>query len=189
MERNGIMSYILYKPNKSNTGSACQLNIKADESCLFIQISKQIEWKDGKGVFKGAQRLVSKCSIWEIGAILNCLEKNVDYSTVHQTKESQTQVKFGRYFKYDYEKKVYTTEQLGYSFSLGRKKGETTEWFKIGINFGEAEVLKSYLRWGLSTIYTEQYLHRNDEKPNKPEKAPEPQNSEPVEPPTDDGSL
>ena len=37
---------------------------------------------------------------------------------------------------------------------------EETKWFYIGINFGEAQVLKEYLRYSLNLIFAEQDFAR-----------------------------
>jgi len=192
------MSYILYKPNKSNTGSACQFNAKFDDECLYAQITKQVAWENNKGLFKGGKRLVSKLNTWEAGHIISAIERNTDWETVHATEKNKTQVKFNRYFKYDSETKTYTDVQLGFSFSLGHKEGDQMQWWRMGINFGESEVLKSYLRWFLSAVYNRQLMRSEMEKAAAPlvksEKPAEkpvetPQDSEGVEPPADDGSL
>ena len=195
------MSFQLIKPTKSNAGSACQFNVKVENSCVYAQLTKQVSWMDGHGTFKGGLRIVTKLAINEIGAILDCLEFNREFSTVHKNSSGLTQIHFKKYARKDNP-----NIQVGYSFTLGKKDGEETKWFYIGITFAEGQVLKEYLRYSLGLIFagqdfariaavtekqlTEVALKKETETPNKkePEEVKQEIDSESFEdqPPSDD---
>ena len=148
-----------YKGNPSNTGAACGMWIKPTDGCIFIQIIKQNGWdptkRVGRATFKGGAKVTCKFNATEIGAFLDVLARNVDYSTIHASKD-MTMIHFQRYFKYDAATKKSIEPQLGYSLSLGHKTGEKTDHYRIGLTFAEAQTARVFWEFALGLIFAYQ---------------------------------
>ena len=194
------MSLNIFKPQRNGNGACCNIALNLDDKCFYVNLQRQVAAFDSPAPFKGGKRLTTKLSTFEAGQILVCIQRNFDQQMVHKTPEATTNIYFQRFFKWDDEKKAYTTQQLGYYISVTRtpKEGEK-DTIRVGFTYGEAEVLRQYLIWSLGLIFVkqteEQKVKAETARTNKAEKSAEkpvetPQDSEGVAPTAvDDGSL
>lgn len=146
----------LYKASKSNRGCACSMSFNSKEGSLFIQLIKQVSYNEERhiGSFAGGEKIVIKSTIFEIGSFLDVLRRNVEYSTVHKSKDATTQIWFAPYFVGEGDQKT----QRGYGLRVTKKTTDNKEVkFLMPFNFGEAEVLKSYLDFVLRHIFSAEY--------------------------------
>ena len=156
----------LYKANKSNKGAACSFGFNSKDGALFTQIVKQVSYDESRhiGSFSGGEKIVIKSGITEIGAFLDVLQRNVEYSTVHTTKDGTTQIWFAPYVVEADGVKT----QKGYGLRVARKSSDGKESkFLMPFNFGEAAALKVYLDFVLRHIFSADYA---EEKKNYKEK-------------------
>lgn len=142
-----------YKPNKKVTGCAANFSFNSKEGALFTNLIRQVSYDDSRhiGSFSGGDKIVIKSGVTEIGAFLDVLNRNVEYSTVHTTKDTTVSIKFSPYIT---DEKV----QKGYGLSIFKKTKEGKEQrFLIGFTFAEASVLKSYFDFVLRHIFSAEY--------------------------------
>lgn len=156
-----------YKSNKSIKGCGASFSFNSKDEALFISLIKQSGYDEARhiGQFQGA-KVVVKSGITEIGALLDVLNRNVPYSTVHTTKDSKVQIWFEPYIIGEGDAKV----QKGYGLKI--KKDE--ESFLMPFNFSEAQVLKEYFSFVLRHIFSAQYAEAKKAYKEKVEKQDKP---------------
>jgi hypothetical protein len=162
----------IYKPNKNNTGSASSWSFNSKQESVFAQLIKQTSWIAEKhiGSFKGGAKMTVQFNLTEIGALLDVLNRQVEYGTFHRNGETSTSIKF-----YPYKRKD-SDVIVGYGLSL--KRGELS--MAIGFTFAEAEVLKEFLKFALEHIFSAKYAESKkiakeaQEKREQAEKPAEP---------------
>ena len=164
------MSIQIYKPNKSNTGSAFSFSMgydkKTNEPTLFVSAIMQHSWDDSKkrGSFIANKDIPEKTATlkfneFECGSIINSIKNRFTYETFHKFENNKTVIKFtpwdkqSKISKYDASSKTYkeTTETIPAFGMTIIKNGNLT--FKISIEPGEAECLSSFLETVLGRIY------------------------------------
>ena len=138
-----------YKANARLNGCGCSFGINAAEQTLFISLVKQSAWDDSKklGQFNG-DKINIKSNFTEIGALLDVLQRNVTYSTVHKSANGMTSIKFEPYFIYSKEENGEKT-QKGYGLSIYRKTADKELKFLMPFNFAEAVLLKEYFSFAI----------------------------------------
>jgi len=162
------MSLSFYKPNSKNTGCGFSFQIgtdnKSKEPTLYVKSIKQHSWDSDKkqGYFsKNAgdpeKNIIVKFNEFECGEIINAIRKRVEYNTFHSFGEDKTVIKFAPWNKKS--KKSYKDEDGQwkdkwievecYSLSFTRNGNQM---FGIGIEPGEAEVIKQYLKFFLKKL-------------------------------------
>jgi len=133
----------IYKPNPKVTGSCCSFKYNGYNDTFFIEMLKQTGWDDQKkrGSFKGSQtKIVSKFNINEVAAMIDVLNRNVEWKIFHSSPKGTTSGTFRPYLRND--------QQVGYSLALFQKNSDTGEQknIVIGLNYAESELLKEFLR-------------------------------------------
>ena len=149
----------LYKANKSNKGCACSLSFNSKESALFIQLIKQVSYDEARhlGSFSGGEKITIKSSLGEIGSLIDALKRNVEYSTVHQSKDATTQIWFAPYLVGEGDARV----QRGYGLRVSKKTKDGQEFkFLMPFNFGEGQLLQTYLDFVLRHIFSADYAEQ-----------------------------
>lgn len=149
----------IYKANKSNRGCACSLSFNSKEGALFIQLITQTGYDESKhlGSFAGGDKLTIKSNITEVGNFIDVLSRNIEYSTVHKSKDATTQIWFAPYFVGEGENKI----QRGYGLRVSRKNNDGTESkFLMPFNFGEAQTLKIYFDFFLRHVFSAEYAEQ-----------------------------
>lgn len=144
----------LYKPNSKNTGHACSFSQSPKDGTIYSSLIKQSSWNDVKkiGSFANSRNDVTKnvsikLSQVEVAAILDCLERNRPYSTLHDSDKQQKSIQFTPWINKpmnEGEKPV----QKGFSFSISvtdKQDSTTKNAFYIGINFAEGRLIRAYL--------------------------------------------
>ena len=151
------MGLQFFKGNKSLKGGACSLSFNSKEGALFVSVIKQTGYDETRhlGSFSGGDQTTVKFNVPEIGAFLDVLNNNRDYSTFHKTKEGNTSINFKPYFVMEGDAKVQKGFGL-YIGKLGDDKKVSNSWL-MPFNFGEAQVLKSYFDFVLRHIFSATY--------------------------------
>lgn len=160
----------IYKANKSNRGCAASFSFNSKDAALFIQLIKQVSYDEAShlGSFSGGEKITIKSSMAEIGSFLDALKRNVEYSTVHQSKDATTQIWLAPYYVGEGEDKV----QRGYGLRVSKKTKEGVESkFLMPFNFGESQQIQSYLDFVLKHIFTAEYAEQKKRYKDKNEKA------------------
>ena len=164
------MSLQLFKSNKFLKGVAASWSFNSAESSFFLAMQKQVGYSEEShtGTFKDGARIVVKFSIWEIGALMNCLKNSdKDYSFFHKTPTTNVAIKFSPYLVKD------TNEHKGYSVAVNKlgadNKAENT-WF-LTLSFPEKETLLTWLDFGLRHCYSATYAADKKAYKDKQEKA------------------
>lgn len=164
----------LYKPNKSNKGSALSVNFSArtdkdgakGDKSFYFQLVHQNGWneKTQNGVFKDGKKVIVKFAPHEAAAMVSAINRNSSMADAMNTKyvyhdgdSYATTITFEPYFKSENKNGTWvkTGNQVGFSFKVTKKSKQNdqdTDTIMIGFNWGETELLKQYLTNGLSHI-------------------------------------
>lgn len=147
-----------YKPNPKSTGSACSFWCKAEDSAIFGSFIKQSGWNTQKktGSFKANKENPNastqfKFNQTEVCSILDTIETNRPFSAYHSTPKQVTKFNFKPYIK--------DGNQVGFSYSVNKEEKEDSTSkanFIIGLNYGEARLLKEYLVHSLASMFKAQ---------------------------------
>lgn len=159
----------IYKANKSNKGAACSISFNSKEGSLFIQLIKQTGYDEARhlGSFSGGEKVTIKSNITEVGNFLNVLNNNVEYSTVHKSKDATTQIWLAPYIVGEGENKV----QKGFGLRVSKKTNDGNESkFLMPFNFGEAQTLKVYLDFFLRHVFSAEYAEQKKQFKDRQEK-------------------
>lgn len=157
----------IYKPNKNNTGHACAFSQSPKDGTIFATLIKQSGWDatNNIGTFKDSKNdptknVNIKLGQTEVSAILDCLDKNRPFSTMHDGDKSIKSIQFVPWLNKPAtpaEKPV----QKGYSFSItiSDKQDSTSKVsLYIGLSFPEGRLIREFLIYAL----------RNQFAPNVP---------------------
>jgi len=147
-----------YKPNPKTTGSACSFWCKAEDSAIFGSFIKQSGWntQTKTGSFKANKENPNastqfKFNQSEVCAILDTIDTNRPFSAYHSTPKQVTKFNFGPYMR--------DNKQVGFSYSVNKEDKEDSTSkanFIIGLNYGEARLLKEYLTYSLASMFKAQ---------------------------------
>lgn len=171
-----------YKPNKSVKGSATSFSFNPYNESLYIEMIKQASWDDAKkrGTFNKDEKLLAKFNPNEIGAMLDVLNRNIEWKIFHQSDKGSTTGSFSPY-------KNQSNIQLGYSLSLYQKDANdanNTRSVRIGFTFAEAEVLKQFFITCLQE-YSRKLIKKTEEY-SKKKYLENKNNGQPQQPPKDE---
>lgn len=144
----------VYHPSKSVKGFALSFWYSPKNNSVFATLIKQHSWDAERevGVFKASindplKKTTTKLSWVEIGAILDCIERNRPFSTYHDQEEPK-QIKFEPW-NFNLNDKL---TQKGFSFSVTVKSKtdkEFTNPFYIGLTFAEARYIREFLLYAM----------------------------------------
>jgi len=175
-----------YKPNSKSSGTACSFSVNPKDSSIWSSLIKQSSWNEGTktGSFidnkddpQKSARI--KYSLTEVAALLESLDKNVEFSAYHSSDKQITKIKFGPYIK--------DGKQVGFSYSVNKESKDNIEnkqSYLIGFYSNEARLLREFLSYSLSTVFDCQRIENIKKiKNSKPA-----QNEKPSED-NDDGEL
>ncbi len=151
------MQYNLYKPNTKNTGCAFSFKVitkdkegNPSKPTFLMQAIKQASWDSNKktGSFSAnakdpEKNIYCKINENEAGAILHSIEKYTEWTAYHTYNDDKTSLSL----------KPYTKNNGVQAWSLGVIKNSALK-FGIGIELGEARVLKSLLEFYLNTFFS-----------------------------------
>ena len=143
----------LYKPNSKNTGCAFSFNFgtsgKSKEPCVYMNAIQQHSWNDKtkNGSFAENAKNPDKTAIvklneFELGGFINAIENYGTYKAFHSFDDNKTSITFQPYAKNDGTK----------AFSLTVTRNSTLK-FGIGMEMGEAYVVREFLKWVLSEMF------------------------------------
>lgn len=144
-----------YKPNSKNSGTACSFSVNQKDGSIWSSLIKQSSWNentktgsfsDNKDNPQKSARI--KYSTTEVAGILECLDKNVEFSAYHSSDKQVTKIKFGPYIK--------EGKQLGFSYSVNKENKDNIEnkqSYLIGFYQNEARLLKEFLQYSLHSIF------------------------------------
>jgi hypothetical protein len=175
-----------YKPNIKNTGTACSFSVNPKDGSIWSSLIKQSSWneKTKTGSFSDNRDNPQKSarikySLVEAAGLLECLDKNVEFSAYHSSDKQVTKIKLSPYIK--------DGKQVGFSYSVSKENKDNIEnkqSYLIGFYSNEARLLKEFLSYSLNTIFESQRI----ENIKKIKNTKAPQNEKPSEN-TDDGEL
>lgn len=152
----------IYHPNKNSTGFACSFSQSPKDSTIFASIIKQSGWdaQEQVGTFKASKNdptknVNIKLGEVEVAAILDCLDRNRGFSTVHDGDKTMKSIRFEPWMERLSEESIKEGKkpaQRGYSFSItfSHKDDSTTKTsFYIGLNYAEGRLVREYLMFVL----------------------------------------
>ncbi len=149
------MSLSLYKPSKSNKGTAISFMASDNDNSLYLSLIKQASWNETTrtGSFiqnkdKPGLNAKVKLNHLEAACILDSIETNSMWSTVHSTEKKMTNITFA----------PGDEQHPGFTLSVNQTdKQDTTlkSSFFMPLSFGEARLIKEYLV---------HYLHKSFQK-------------------------
>lgn len=184
------MSISLYKPNKSNNGFAFSFSQgfdkKSQEPVLYVRAIAQHSWDEKRriGGFSenkdNPEKNISlKFNEFECGSIISCLSGRHIYEAFHKFEDNQTIIRFTPWDKKSKVKKIDPkTKEFKESYQILPAFGVSVtrngnQTFKISLEPGEAECLKSFISNLLTNIYSHRidsrqksYNASNDSSPN-----------------------
>lgn len=188
------MSLSFYKPNSKNSGCGFSFQIgidnKSKEPALYVKSIKQHSWDSEKrqGYFSKNsgdpdKTITVKFNEFECGEIIHASRNRTEYSTFHSFGEDKTVIKFSPWDKKakksqknsngEWEDKWITVP--AYSLSFTRNGNQL---FGIGLEPGETEVVKQYLKFFLNELISERFkkqkegFQKKEETSNEREEAP-----------------
>jgi hypothetical protein len=153
----------IYHPNKNNTGFACAFSQSDKDGTIFATIIKQSGWDSEKSVgsFKDSRNdptknVSIKLGQVEVAAILDCLERNRPFSTVHDSDKTIKTIQFVPWLN----KPANPTDkptQRGFSFSISiadKQDSTTKNSLYIGITFPEGRLIREFLVHALQSQFS-----------------------------------
>ena len=156
----------IYHPNKNNTGFACSFSQSDKDGTIFASIIKQSGWDAANsiGTFKDSKNdpnknVNIKLGQVEVAAILDCLDRNRPFSTVHDSDKSMKSIKFEPWMNKLSEESIKAGEKpvcKGYSFSVtitDKQDSTAKNSFYIGLNFAEGRLIREYLMFALAKSF------------------------------------
>lgn len=149
----------VYHPSKTIKGFACSFWYSSRNNSVFATLIKQSGWddKNQNGLFKGnlndpTKKVTIKLSWVEVGAILDCIDRNRPFSTYHDQDDFPKTIQFQPWTN-TLDGKV---SQRGFSFSVnvGDKQDSTSKNpFYIGLTYPEARYIREFLLYSLNLSF------------------------------------
>ena len=144
-----------YHPTPKCTGSACSFYLNDSENSFFSSIIKQKTWDADRrrATFhkdNADERVIVKFSCKEICALIDCMDRNVEYSGYHGSNQI-VRFRFGPYAKKVKQGDEWTEgPQVGFSFTVNKESKEDStnkKNFAMGFDYPEAKELKIFLEY------------------------------------------
>lgn len=161
------MSVHLYKPNKNNTGHACSFSQSPKDGTIFGTLIKQSGWDAANqvGSFKASRNdpkkhVNIKLGQVEVAAILDCLDRNRAFSTVHDGDHGMKTINFSPWMEKLSQESL--DEGLkpsckGYSFSItctDKQDSTSKVSLYIGLTFAEGRLIREFLIYALQNAFS-----------------------------------
>jgi hypothetical protein len=151
-----------YHPNKRITGSAASFWYSDRDDTIFGTILKQSGWDEQKnnGLFKANKddpnkRVNIKLSYVEVGAILDCIERNRPFTSYHDHDLTPKSINFIPWMMGE--------KPNGYSFSVtvsNKQDSSVKNSFVIGFTFAEARLIREFLIFILHRHFNKTLLNK-----------------------------
>lgn len=151
----------IYHPNKNNTGFACSFTQSDKDRTIFATLIKQSGWDPNKkiGIFRDSRNdpnknVNIKLESVEVAGILDCVDRNRPFSTMHDGKKYIKSIQFVPWMNKVPEGEKPT--QKGYSFSItvtDKEDSTSKNSFYIGLTFAEARLIKEFLIFSLRKTF------------------------------------
>ena len=145
-----------YHPTPKCTGSACSFYLNDSENSFFSSIIKQKTWDADRrrATFhkdNADERVIVKFSCKEICALIDCMERNVEYSGYHGSNQI-IRFRFGPYAKKQKDSSGEWVEgpQVGFSLTVNKESKEDStnkKNFAMGFDYAEAMELRLLLEY------------------------------------------
>jgi hypothetical protein len=159
------MGLTYYHANKSGTGSLGGLSSNSKLGQLFFTIIRQNAWNEATrtGSFKG-EKLNVMFGHLEVGAMMDAIDRNVEYKTYHTTPKQTLSIMFSPYVKDNVQK--------GFYLNVLKKDPATAQEskFSIGFSFAELKVLYEYFRFFLHRHFAAIYAADKEDFKERQEK-------------------
>ncbi|MCC7552461.1 hypothetical protein KO317_02235 [Candidatus Micrarchaeota archaeon] len=136
----------LYKANKTNTGSALQLDLNVLKKSVFLDCAKQ---KDEK-IFDWEHKLTIKLSVSDISKILSVLDNKITSEKLfHQPSKGEYEI------AKDVKNNVLeiTKSQYGYSLRISQQNTTGVNAIMVTISDSESIIIKILLQNAILKIY------------------------------------
>lgn len=134
----------IYKPNRNNSGIATGFQASDRDRSLYVSFIRQYSWnaQTQKGSFmenrkKPGFSTLLKFSQVEVAAILDALEQNSGWKTIHVAPNRSTQIILA----------PGDQAHPGFTFTVNQTEksdGQKASFF-LPLNFGEARLIREYL--------------------------------------------
>jgi len=152
----------IYHPSKNNNGFACSFSQSFKDGTIFTTLIKQSTWdaENQIGTFKASrndpQKQVNiKLAQVEVAAILDSIDRNREFSTMHDGDKQIKSIKFAPWMnKVDDGQKP---TQRGYSFSItitDKQDSSVKNSFYIGLTFPEGRLIREFLIQALAKQFS-----------------------------------
>tara|TARA_Y100001963_G_scaffold26466_1_gene36039 strand:- start:1514 stop:2122 length:609 start_codon:yes stop_codon:yes gene_type:complete len=196
-----------YKPTERVTGTALSFYLNKNDKnakdgfSFWGELLKQASWDNSKrqGDFRANKKVSGKninikFSQTEIASFIDAMERNTEFTGYHGSNQV-VRFSFGPYIPKKQVKGEWVEgkEQKGFSFRVTREDKEDSTnkaSFVIALNYGEAVLLKTYLRHALKESFNlvdkkrEEYFKNNYNKQGS--NSPQEEYVQPVEVEEDD---
>ncbi len=140
-----------------------QASDKNKEDCVFAQFIKQSTWDEARhiGGFKESmedptKKVTVKLEFVELGAILDCLDRNRPFKTFHDDGKGGKSITFGPWMDTPTasldDKPASAPVLKGYSFgvTINNKEDSTNpNKFFIGLTLAEGRYIREFLIWAM----------------------------------------
>lgn len=143
-KKNMPLAFCVYRPNNKNTGSALQIKLSTDKSCLFLETTGEQIKNEKK--FNWENKIVIKLEIPDISKIMAILTKRTkECKLYHQTEKANKSLSIVS------QEGAYS----GFYMKIGQKLTGKEEVINVGIPLddGDAECLLALLRGIIPTLY------------------------------------
>lgn len=168
----------IYKPNKSNTGCAMNVQIgragKKRELAVFLQSILQFSWDDQKktGSFSGNREdkdknITFKLTESECGGVISAIKNRHEFSAFHSHEQNKTSLKlipWDKEFKGKGKNGEYTYTQPAFGLTIVRNGNQT---FRVPLECGEARCIVALLENYLDKLYEERFEAREADMRNR----------------------
>jgi len=136
----------IYKPNKTNTGSAMQLDLNKYKGAVFLECAKQ----SGELSFDWGNKITVKLSMSDISKLLAVLNnKAANMKLFHQPSKGD----------YESSKGIknnileLSKGQYGYLVRVSQQTDEGVNAIQISVGDDEAEAISILLKKAIETVY------------------------------------
>ena len=161
----------IYHPNKNNTGFACSFSQSDKDNTIFATLIKQSTWdaQNHIGGFKESRNdpnknVSIKLGQVEVAAFLDCLDRNREFSTMHDGDKQIKSIKISPWMNKVPEGEKPT--QRGFSFSItvtDKEDSSAKNSLYIGLTFPEGRLIREYLISALSKSFIKESRNPNQD--------------------------
>jgi len=143
----------IYHPNKNNTGFACSFSQSEKDNTIYATLIKQSSWDHANqvGTFKDSKNDPSKnvnikLGQTEVAAILDCLDRNRPFSTMHDGEKQIKSIQFSPWMNKAPEGEKPSQKGFSFSITVSDKDDSTSKnGLYIGLTFSEGRLVREFL--------------------------------------------